>query len=192
MLKKNLFVVIGLSGLIGWGIYDYSNSSTETEKVEQKVDTEETVANNSNDMGLQEGDKAPDFELQTLDQKSIKLSNMVGKKVILNFWATWCPPCKAEMPHMQEFYDEQKGNGIEILAVNLTTAEKNADDIGVFVNDYGLTFPILLDSQGEIGQVYQAFSIPTSYIIDSKGIIRKKIVGPMDKEMMKELINSVE
>lgn len=117
---------------------------------------------------------------------------MAGKKVILNFWATWCPPCKAEMPHMQEFYVDQKGNKVEILAVNLTTAEKDSNNIGKFVNDYGLTFPILLDSNGEIGETYQAFSIPTSYIIDTKGIIRKKIVGPMDKEMMSELINSIE
>ena len=117
---------------------------------------------------------------------------MKGKRLILNFWATWCPPCKAEMPHMQKFYQEQKGNNIEILAVNLTTGEKNPKDVAKFVKDYGLTFPILLDSSGEIGEAYQAFTIPTSYIIDSHGIIKKKIIGPMDKEMMTELIKSID
>ncbi|HLO13098.1 MAG TPA: TlpA disulfide reductase family protein, partial [Pseudoneobacillus sp.] len=65
------------------------------------------------------------------------------------------------------------------------------NDVGPFVEDYGLTFPILLDSLGDIGEMYQAFTIPTSYIIDSNGVIRKKIVGPMDKELMKELIDNI-
>ncbi|ULT59747.1 TlpA family protein disulfide reductase [Neobacillus drentensis] len=117
---------------------------------------------------------------------------MQGKKVILNLWATWCPPCKAEMPHMQEFYQSQKGKNIEILAVNLTAAEKDVSNIKPFVQDYDLTFPVLLDHDGLIVDTYQALTISTSYIIDTKGIIRKRIVGPMDKERMTELINSIE
>ncbi|MBG9541518.1 cytochrome C biogenesis protein [Cytobacillus firmus] len=188
-MYKKILVIIGLVGMIAWGVYDYSLSANETKKTNQvsPPDSQKNI-----ETGVDEGKKAPDFQLQTLDGKEIKLSDMAGKKVILNFWATWCPPCKAEMPHMQEFYVDQKGNKVEILAVNLTTAEKDSNNIGKFVNDYGLTFPILLDSNGEIGETYQAFSIPTSYIIDTKGIIRKKIVGPMDKEMMSELINSIE
>ncbi|WP_442598286.1 peroxiredoxin family protein [Neobacillus sp. D3-1R] len=193
ILKKNLLVIIGLVVLVGWGIYDFTTSKTGSSKVEQtEKDSVATTGNINADIGIQEGNKAPDFQLQTLDGKEMKLSDMAGKKVILNFWATWCPPCKAEMPHMQEFYSEQKDNGIEIVAVNLTTAEKNQDDIGKFIKDYGLTFPVLLDSPGEVGQTYQAFTIPTSYIIDSNGIIRKKIVGPMDKDMMKGLTDSIE
>lgn len=191
MIYKNLIAIIGLMGLIGWGIYDYTTTnSDETEVNRIAPNTVEINGNSKLEVGVQEGNIALDFELQTLDGKTMKLSDMVGKKVILNFWATWCPPCKAEMPHMQEFYEDQKGNGVEILAVNLTTAERNKDNIGPFIKEYGLTFPVLLDSQGEIGQTYQSFSIPTSYIIDSSGVIQKKIVGPMDKEMMKEVINS--
>lgn len=191
MIYKNLIAIIGLMGLIGWGIYDYTTTnSDETEVNRIAPNTVEINGNSKLEVGVEEGNIALDFELQTLDGKTMKLSDMVGKKVILNFWATWCPPCKAEMPHMQEFYEDQKGNGVEILAVNLTTAERNKDNIGPFIKEYGLTFPVLLDSQGEIGQTYQSFSIPTSYIIDSSGVIQKKIVGPMDKEMMKEVINS--
>ncbi|MDZ5472273.1 redoxin domain-containing protein [Bacillus sp. 31A1R] len=144
------------------------------------------------EVGIKEGNQAPDFQLQTMEGEEIQLSSLQGKKVIVNFWATWCPPCKAEMPHMQEFYEEQKENGIEILAVNLATTEKDPTALWSFVEDYGLTFPILLDSEGEIADTYQAFTIPTSYVIDSSGIIRKKITGPMDKEMMLQLINSVQ
>jgi peroxiredoxin len=189
--KKNLMIVIALIGLIGWGIYDTSLSSSN--KTEKGSEVEE-VATTSKDLeiGLQEGNKAPNFGLKTLNGQEVKLSDMVGKKVILNFWATWCPPCKAEMPHMQEFYEEQKNNQVTILAVNLTTSEKSSDNIGSFVKDYGLTFPIVLDSEGQVGQTYQAVTIPTSYIIDTKGVIQKKIVGPMDKEMMTELLQSVD
>ncbi|WML60508.1 redoxin domain-containing protein [Neobacillus sp. PS2-9] len=189
--KKNLMIVIALIGLIGWGIYDTSLSlSIKTEKSSEVKEAATTSKNL--EIGLQEGNKAPNFGLKTLDGQEVKLSDMVGKKVILNFWATWCPPCKAEMPHMQEFYEKQKNNQVTILAVNLTTSEKSSDNIGAFVKDYGLTFPIVLDSEGQVGQTYQDVTIPTSYIIDTKGVIRKKIVGPMDKEMMTELLQSVD
>ncbi|KAA0546619.1 TlpA family protein disulfide reductase [Bacillus sp. BGMRC 2118] len=187
--RVNLMVILGLLGIIGWRIVDYVSTSGEkdVEEVSGKV-----LAEESSEIGLQEGMKPPSFELNTLDGNTISLSEMKGKKVILNFWATWCPPCKAEMPHMQDFYEESHDKNIEILAVNLSTAEKNTKHIGEFASDYKLTFPILLDITGEVGDTYQAFTIPTSYIIDSNGIIRKKIIGPMDKEMMKELISNIE
>ncbi|MFC0417230.1 TlpA disulfide reductase family protein [Cytobacillus solani] len=110
---------------------------------------------------------------------------------MLNFWATWCPPCKAEMPHMQNFYEENNNKGMEVLAVNLTNIDKGEENIKTFVKEYGLTFPIPLDENGLIGPQYQAFTIPTSYIIDSNGMITKKIVGPMDEAMMKNLTNNI-
>ena len=195
--KRNGWVLLGLAALIGWGIYDYSVSNDKDQSVpsvETTVKQEEQSTppdqNGKIVTGIEEGNKAPDFQLQTVDGKEIKLSDLQGKKVIVNFWATWCPPCKAEMPHMQEFYLENS-NDVEILAVNLTTSEKNANDVRSFVEDYGLSFPILLDSDGSIGRIYQAFTIPTSYVIDTKGFIQKRIVGPMDKEMMSELIANV-
>lgn len=187
-MYKKIIIVIALSGLIGWGIYDYTSSPTEAEKTTPESQTADQA---TMEPGLQEGNRVPNFQLKTLDGKDVQLSDMKGKKVILNFWATWCPPCKAEMPHMQEFYKEQKGKNVEILAINLTTAEKDPKGIERFVKDYGLTFPILLDSTGEIGDAFQAFTIPTSYLIDTNGIIHKRIVGPMDKDMMTGLINSM-
>lgn len=140
---------------------------------------------------VKEGNPAPNFELTTLAGETVQLSDYKGKKVILNFWATWCPPCKAEMPHMQNFYEKNKGNDIEIIAVNLTSMDKGKTDIENFVKEYGLTFDIPVDEEGTIGAQYQAFSIPTSYIIDSNGIITKKIIGPMDEGMMKTLTNEI-
>lgn len=187
MNKKSIFVLIGLFGLIGWAVYDNFLSKPSSNDIQQVK--EATVVNG--EMGLENGNKAPDFQLESLNGETIRLSDLEGKKVILNFWATWCPPCKAEMPHMQDFYDEQKDKNVELLSVNLTTAEKNVKDIETFVHEYELTFPIVLDQEGEIRDLYQAISIPTTYFIDSEGFIRKKVIGPMDKEMMYELVKSM-
>ncbi|MFJ5714848.1 peroxiredoxin family protein [Neobacillus sp. NPDC093127] len=143
-------------------------------------------------IGLEEGNMAPDFQLMMIDGTEIKLSNMRGKKVILNFWATWCPPCKAEIPHMQDFYEAQDNNKVELLAINQTSSEKNTQSVKEFVKERKLTFPVLLDQEGDIGSRFQAITIPTSYLIDSKGIVRKKIVGPVDKNMMHQLIENVD
>ncbi|NHC18567.1 redoxin domain-containing protein [Bacillus sp. MM2020_4] len=168
--------------------FDFNTSPTKAEKT---VLENQAVDYKTAEIGVEEGKKAPNFQLQTLSGNEMKLSDLKGKKVILNLWATWCPPCKAEMPNMQEFYQEHEGKNVEIVAVNLTTAEKDPNSIEKFVKDYGLTFPVLLDNSGQIGETYQAFTIPTSYMIDTNGIIHKKIVGLMDKDMMNELINSI-
>lgn len=167
-------------------VKDKSNSETEDVKVADEnvpgVDLSE----------VKEGKMAPDFELVTLNGETVKLSDYRGKKVILNFWATWCPPCKAEMPHMQNFYEQNKDNGIEIVAVNLTKMDKGRMEIDKFVKEYGLTFDIPLDEEGDIGMQYQAFTIPTSYIIDTNGKIASKVIGPMDEPTMEGLTNEIE
>lgn len=143
--------------------------------------------------GLALGETAPDFELETLEGETAKLSDYRGKKVILNFWTTWCPPCRAEMPHMQDYYDQKaKKDNVEILAVNLTTADHGMEKITSFVSEYGLAFPILLDAEGDMGTVYQAVTIPTSYILDTEGRVQNKFVGPMDQATIEELIGKIE
>ncbi|HSJ37891.1 MAG TPA: redoxin domain-containing protein [Planococcus sp. (in: firmicutes)] len=145
------------------------------------------------DEGLAKGEKAPDFELTTLAGEPVKLSDYKGKKVILNFWATWCPPCRAEMPDMQKYYEEQaQGENVEILAVNLTTADKGMDAINAFVEEFSLTFPVPMDIKGEIGDIYQAAAIPTTYMIDTEGRVQNKIVGPMNEQMMEDFIENME
>ncbi|NMD68939.1 redoxin domain-containing protein [Bacillus sp. DNRA2] len=155
------------------------------------IDRKEQV-NESQIEGVQIGNLAPDFQLESVTGNAVKLSDMRGKTVIVNFWATWCPPCKAEMPHIVEFYEEYRKDGVEILAVNLTTSEKNPKHINQFMEDYGISFPVLLDVNGVVADTYQAMTIPTSYVIDPSGKIVQKITGPVDKEKLKKLISNAD
>ncbi|MEW9501149.1 TlpA family protein disulfide reductase [Jeotgalibacillus marinus] len=138
---------------------------------------------------LKEGQAAPDFQTTTLDGSIVSLSDYRGKKIILNLWATWCGPCIEEMPHIQEYYEEEADkDNVEVLAVNLTNMDNGIDRVESFVEDYGLTFPILMDESGQLGDQFQAIAIPTTYILDEDGLITKKLMGPMDREMISSMM----
>lgn len=141
-------------------------------------------------VGIRKGEQAPDFELDTLAGEKVKLSAYRGQKVILNFWATWCPPCRVEMPDLQEFHQDYQQQGVIILGVNLTATEKDPESVMEFVQREGVTFPILLDVTREVAKGYQAISIPTSYFIDEQGIIRQKVIGPVTYDQVQSIIRS--
>ena len=134
---------------------------------------------------------AADFELTTLDVDQVRLSDLKGKKVMVNFWATWCPPCIEEMPDLQNFYEKHKDNNIEILAVNLTSEDDGVEAVRSFVTDFRLTFPVPLDVDGDVGMEYGVFTIPTSYILDEEGRIFQKVIGAMNEQMMEDMMNSI-
>jgi cytochrome c biogenesis protein CcmG, thiol:disulfide interchange protein DsbE len=118
--------------------------------------------------------EAPEFNLENLAGDSITLSSYRGKIVLLNFWATWCPPCRAEMPSMQALYDTLDGEEFEIVAVDLNESRQTVKS---FVEENEYTFPVLLDSTGAVGATYGARSIPTSFLIDSAGNALGFLVG---------------
>ena len=146
--------------------------------------------------GLQKGQIAPNFTLQTLDGKTFTLAELKGKKVVLNFWASWCPPCKEEMPHLQKYYEQeaQKDNAV-IVAVNITHAEREMNQVKTvqqFVDSFGLTFPIPLMEKEGVDQLYQIISIPSTFMIDTEGRIQHQIVGPLNRESLKEYVSSLD
>lgn len=143
---------------------------------------------NSQVVGLVEGNLAPDFTLPTLEGDKLTLSEYRGQKIILNMWASWCPPCIAEMPDMQEFYTNHQTDGIEILAINMTESEKNIENVSKFIEDFSLTFPIVLDEKSQVADLYQVTTIPTTYILDSKRRVEQKIVGPMTYDKMVKMM----
>jgi peroxiredoxin len=138
--------------------------------------------------GIRVGQQAPDFELSAPGGDKLKLSDYRGKKVLVNFWATWCPPCQVEMPHMQQFYSEYKDRGVVILSVNATKTEVSQVVVNSFIKYWALTFPVVLDSLGEVGDVYKVNAYPATYVIDEQGIIRDKIQGPMNQEMLRQAV----
>lgn len=132
--------------------------------------------------------KASDFKLKDLNGKEVSLKDFRGKKVLLNFWATWCPPCKAEMPDIEKFYQETVNSDLVILSVNL--GEDN-QTVGSFIDKNNYNFNILLDSNQEVAIKYNIISIPTSFFIDKDGNIVSKKVGSMTLEEMRSYANSL-
>ncbi len=126
---------------------------------------------------LDEKIEAPDFTLKDLNGKEVKLKDYRGKIVFLNFWATWCLPCRVEMPSMEKLYAQFKSRNFTILAINLRENSRTVKD---FQKEFKLTFPILLDTDGSVGLEYAARAIPTTYLVDRKGYIIGAALGPRD------------
>ncbi len=132
------------------------------------------------------GKQAPDFSLPNLDDQPIKLSDYRGKVVFLNFWATWCKPCREEMPSMEVMHKTLEKDGLVVLAVSIdrVTTKK---DIPPFIKSMNLTFPVLVDSWGQTDKRYKLMGVPETYIIDQQGVLREKVIGPRDWTRMESL-----
>ncbi|MBW6484939.1 MAG: TlpA family protein disulfide reductase [Syntrophobacterales bacterium] len=124
------------------------------------------------------GMPAPNFTFPGLDGKNISLADFKGKVVFVNIWATWCPPCREEMPSMEKLHQELKGKDFEILAVSIDTA--GAAAVAPFMKEYKLSFPALLDPEGRIKNLYGTTGVPESFIVNKEGLIEEIVIGPRD------------
>jgi cytochrome c biogenesis protein CcmG, thiol:disulfide interchange protein DsbE len=139
----------------------------------------------------QQGFLAPDFELATSTGETVKLSNLRGQAVLVNLWATWCPPCREEMPSIEKVYNEYKDRGLVVLAVNMTYQD-DAQKVEPFVIERELTFPILLDETGDMANDYQMRSLPSSYFIGRDGIIQEVVIGgPMAEALLRARVEEI-
>lgn len=133
------------------------------------------------------GRAAPDFLLETPQGGTLRLSDLQGQPVLLNFWATWCPPCREEMPELVAAYKRYRAQGLVIVAVNLQEADEKVLE---FALEFGLAFPLVIDRTSQVGEVWRldgpVRGIPTSYFIDASGIIRSRYFGPMPEEAIEE------
>lgn len=133
------------------------------------------------------GYPAPDFTLLDLEGNQVTLSEFRGNKtVFVNFWATWCPPCRAEMPEIEAVYQEYKGKDVEVIGVDLLETK---DEVSQFVQQYGYSWTFVLDTTGEVATTYNIAAIPTSFFIDREGIIRVVNIGAMTKRAMKTALD---
>ena len=198
-MKKNVFGLLIIGILVGIVVINLVKESqlkrAEKEAQEDFLRVAEQEMDKQVELGNESGTLPHDFELQTLDGEVVKLSDLKGKKVILNFWATWCPPCKAEMPHMQNYYENYaEDDNVEFVAVNLTTKERGQNiekKITNFIEEYQLSFLIPLDEKGKANKEYRISMIPTTYLINTDGLIHQKVIGPLDEERIKKLVKEM-
>lgn len=124
----------------------------------------------------QKGSPAPDFEISYLDGRKVRLSDLKGKPILINFWATWCPPCRAEVPEIQNAYEKYKTSGFVVIAVNV---QESTSAVAKFMEEFGMTFTVAIDSSGAVGRLYRVSGIPASFFVDRTGIVREIFVGSL-------------
>ncbi len=133
------------------------------------------------------GKPAPDFALIGLDGKTHHLQDYAGKRVMLNFWATWCAPCRVEMPLLQKTYARLQAAGLVIIGVDQA---EDADTVSTYVNALNLTFPIVLDKELSATQAYDILGLPTTVFIDAQGVIQAKNVGMLTEDTLQQYLQS--
>ena len=131
--------------------------------------------------GLETGNMAPEFELQTADGAVMRLDDYLGDVVLLNFWATWCAPCRIEMPLLQSTFESYEDQGFVVLGIDF---DESADLVAAFGDELGLSFPLLLDPGGKIQQQYRVRGYPTTVVLDREGRIQSYHIGVLTKSQL--------
>jgi cytochrome c biogenesis protein CcmG/thiol:disulfide interchange protein DsbE len=132
--------------------------------------------------------KAPDLQLRDMNGGAVSLEMYRGKVVLVNLWATWCPPCKAEMPTLQSFYEEYKDTGFVVIAIDNGEA---VDLVKPFVSEYDLTFPVWLDEDYVTEDAFGTISLPSSWVIDRAGVVRLSWVGEISSRVLEKYVPSI-
>lgn len=139
---------------------------------------------------IREGSAAPGFTLKTLDGGTVSLSDYLGRPVFINFWASWCGPCRTEMPAIIAAYAAHKDAGLEVLAVNATQLDL-LDDVKAFVAEFKMPFAVLLDEDNHVIESYSIPGLPSSVFVDARGIVRGVNVGPMTPDVIEKYLADV-
>jgi peroxiredoxin len=134
------------------------------------------------------GEPAPDFRLQTLDGETIRLSDLQGQAVMLKFWFTWCQPCRLEMPHVQNQYQQLKDRGLEVLAINIAESQVA---VSLYRNNLNINFPLLLDSNKTVTDRYGVGPTPVAFFIDPDGIVVERVEGMMGESALNRRLMAI-
>jgi peroxiredoxin len=141
-------------------------------------------------VGAQIGLRAPDFTLATLDGQMMRLSDLIGRPVVISYWATWCIPCKVELPILEQIYEEYQQQGLAVISVNATDQD-TLEDVQSMVAELGMTYPVLLDSGKDFASSYGALFFPTTVFIDASGVIRHIQLGDSSEEKLRTQVKNL-
>lgn len=184
MLRKILgsMLILGLIGILVYNLGNFSSDKQEDNTNQDDLNGGMIVGENQK--GVQVDEEAPNVGLKDLDGNDVNLEDFKGEKVFLNFWATWCGPCKKEMPELEKFHQKYQDD-VKIVAVNLTKTEKKQTDVNQFIDKYEYTFPVLLDIDGKAQDIYKSVTVPTTYFIGTDGKVQvDKKLGPLKYDEM--------
>ncbi len=176
-MKKMLIYLILAIAIIGIAYQGYQTYDTKQKKVEQQ---QKQAAQG----GLELGMKAPNLSLRQ-EGKTIDLDEMNHDVFVINFWATWCPPCKQEIPELNSF---ARHTNIPVYGINVTTSERRVSDVADFLKQTPVEYPVLYDRIGNSEDAYRLVAMPATYVLDRKGTILAKHVGPVTEKMLKEIV----
>lgn len=190
LMKKNIGIVVILV-LVVTMLSTYIKKELD-QSVAISSDELGTELELGEEIGLEKGQFAPDFTLYNIQGEPVTLSDLRGKRVVLNFWATWCPPCEAEMPHMQKYYEKyRETDNVEIIGINVTYHREKIERVEQFLKSYDITFPIVLELEESVSRQYEIITLPSTFMIDAEGKIQKTIVGPLDLETLRENVTQL-
>ena len=177
-LWKNL-IVIGFALFFGINLY----LEIQEPSPEPLVDTSDLS------VGIKTGERATDFEGVTLSGETIRLSDLRGKTVLINLFASWCGPCQLEAPHLAQVYAELGGDDVAFIGLNL---EERPEEVSAFKEEYGWEFPVILNQDGKLTEIYRPLGLPTSWFIDPNGIIQYVHTGPITADMLTMAIINIQ
>lgn len=193
---------LGLSVVVIVLSYPELGSRLRETSIPSDTSTTETVSSGANPSvfgpgsqqrvgNAQVGEPAPDFTLPTLEGDTVSLSDYRGRPVLMNFWATWCAPCRREMPELVRVYNTHRDEGFVVLAVDLADQD-SIDDVRAFVEEFDMTFPVLLDETGAVyNELYRLLGLPMSVFVDREGIITRIHIGIMTDQQVDEFVEEI-
>ena len=189
--KINIVIAVLVFAALLTGAYFAFNYLSKTVGSPDNLAVEKETAVQSGENKVEEKDKAPDFTVVDLDNNDVKLSDFFGKPIVLNIWASWCPPCKAELPDFNKVY-EQMGEEITFMMVDLVDGSRETKQKGEkYISEQGYTFPVYYDTKQEASYAYAVTSIPTTIFIDKNGYIITTAIGAIDEETLRKGIDMI-
>lgn len=191
--KKLALLVVAFALIMVVAVFAYNSLSQRYLDRQQNASTSEAVSSSEEQSASAsiEVPLAPDFTVEDLDGNTVKLSDYRGAPVVLNFWASWCGPCKAEMPHFQKLKDEYEGQ-VVFLMINLTDGSRETKETALaFIEEGGYDFNVLFDTKGEAAYSYRISSIPTTYFINAEGYALSREIGSLAEQTLRSRVETL-